>query len=227
VSNQKLAVVGGALLVNQIGSTVDTVLIGDPPVGGYPGIWLGANASAPTYSNYSFLSDGTGGNLFNAASGQLTRFRINNAATLTAGGSGVRIFGADTGNPADAPLYPFQVLTANSNFIINSSGNVGISTVSPVSKLDVNGGVGIGTALTNGAYLNGNVAPSGGLIVQGNVGIGTFNPFGGNLIINGGGNVGIGSLAPGASLDVNGTARMSGFTLTGNGAASGNVLVGT
>ena len=101
VPSQRLAVTGGALIENQNGAAADTVLIGDPPLGGYPGIWLGANAAAPAYANYSFLSDGSGGNLFNAASGQLTRFRINNAATLTAGGAGVRIFGADTGNPAD------------------------------------------------------------------------------------------------------------------------------
>ena len=93
IPSQELLVFGGAIQENQNKTAADTVLIGDPPVGGYPGIWLGANAAAPTYSNYSFLSDGSGGNLFNAASGELTRFRINNAATLTAGGAGVRIFG--------------------------------------------------------------------------------------------------------------------------------------
>jgi len=38
--------------------------------------------------------------------------------------------------------------------------------------------------------------------------------------------VGIGSLTPGQALDVNGAVRMTGFTLTGNGAASGDVIVG-
>jgi hypothetical protein len=60
----------------------------------------------------------------------------------------------------------------------------------------------------------------------GNVGIGTFNPFGGNLIVNGGGNVGIGSLTPGQTLDVNGTARLTGLTLSNNGAGNGFVMVG-
>lgn len=39
------------------------------------------------------------------------------------------------------------------------------------------------------------------------------------------GNVGINSTAPGQVLDIQGTARMTGFQLTGNGAASGNVMV--
>jgi hypothetical protein len=40
------------------------------------------------------------------------------------------------------------------------------------------------------------------------------------------GNVGIGSLIPGQALDITGTVRTTGFTLSGNGAANGNVLVG-
>lgn len=39
-------------------------------------------------------------------------------------------------------------------------------------------------------------------------------------------NVGIGSTNPGKTLDVNGTVRSTGFTLTGNGAGNGNILVG-
>jgi hypothetical protein len=132
--------------------------------------------------------------------------------------SGVGISGSDISNIMT--LSTSDIVRIN----IDAAGNVGIGTISSVSKLNINGGVGIGTSLTNGAYLNFNAAPSGGLIVQNNVGIGTFNPFGGKLIVTGG-NVGIGSLAPGAALDVNGTVRMTGLTLTGNGAASGNVLV--
>jgi hypothetical protein len=64
------------------------------------------------------------------------------------------------------------------------------------------------------------------LYVNGNVGIGTVTATGGNLIVKGGGNVGIGTTWPGTAMDVNGTVRMTGLTLTGNGAGNGNVLVG-
>lgn len=53
---------------------------------------------------------------------------------------------------------------------IDSSGNVGVGTVGPLSKLSVNGGVAIGT------YSDASAAPSNGLIVSGNVGIGTTTP---------------------------------------------------
>jgi hypothetical protein len=47
-----------------------------------------------------------------------------------------------------------------------TAGNVGIGTLTPLSKLDVNGGVAIGS------YAGTSAAPSNGLIVSGNVGIG-------------------------------------------------------
>jgi hypothetical protein len=56
------------------------------------------------------------------------------------------------------------------------------------------------------------------------VGIGTYVPNA-SLIV-GSGNVGIGSAFPGQALDVTGTVRMTGLTLTGNGAANGYVIVG-
>lgn len=57
---------------------------------------------------------------------------------------------------------------------------------------------------------------------NGNVGINTVSPQGALIVTNG--NVGLGSLAPGQQLDVTGTVRTTGLTLTGNGAASGYVL---
>ncbi len=54
--------------------------------------------------------------------------------------------------------------------VIDDSGNVGIGTTRPKNKLDVNGGLAVGS------YAGANAAPSGGAIISGNVGIGTTNP---------------------------------------------------
>ena len=106
-------------------------------------------------------------------------------------------------------------LTTSALTVMN--GNVGIGTWVPGGSLIVQGGnVGIGTFAPQTLFT----------VVGGNVGIGTWTAAGGNLIVNGGGNVGIGSAWPGRALDVNGTARMTGFTLTGNGANNGYVMVG-
>ena len=52
----------------------------------------------------------------------------------------------------------------------NTSGNVGINTTTPLSKLSINGGLAVGT------YAGLNAAPSNGMIVSGNVGVGTLTP---------------------------------------------------
>ncbi|MBK9453775.1 MAG: hypothetical protein IPN95_31160 [Bacteroidetes bacterium] len=49
--------------------------------------------------------------------------------------------------------------------------NVGIGQATPVSKLDINGGLAVGSA-----YSGVSAAPANGAIVQGNVGIGTATP---------------------------------------------------
>jgi len=128
-------------------------------------------------------------------------FTVNNAGTITA------VTGITTSGG----------YTQSGNGINAFTGNVGVGIAVPGQKLQVQG-----TIQALGEIVLGNVA------INGNVGIGTFNPFGGGLIVVPAvtGNVGIGSLAPGTALDVNGTARVTGFTLSGNGAASGNVLVG-
>jgi len=68
--------------------------------------------------------------------------------------------------------YGLKVQDSNGNnqLAVRSDGNVGIGTTSPQSKLDINGGLAIGS------YAGVNAAPSNGLIASGNVGIGTNNP---------------------------------------------------
>ena len=73
-------------------------------------------------------------------------------------------------------------------FDTNVTGNIGVGTSTPQSKF---------------------------VIVNGNVGIGTWTAAGGNLIINGNGNVGIGSAWPGQLMDVQGTLRVTNFTMSG------------
>ncbi|QQS59877.1 tail fiber domain-containing protein [Candidatus Peregrinibacteria bacterium] len=55
--------------------------------------------------------------------------------------------------------------------LISDTGRVGIGTVSPQNRLDVEGGAVIGTN-----YSGTETAPANGLLVQGNVGIGTASP---------------------------------------------------
>jgi len=129
------------------------------------------------------------------------------SATGVSIGEGVSLLN----DPVSASLFigasgiaPLDIVTGQAEAMrVTSSGNLGIGTGAAASKLTVYGGVGIGTG-SNSSYVE-TTAPDGGLIVQGNVGIG--------------------SLAPGQALDVTGTVRMTGLTLTGNGAANGNVLV--
>jgi len=65
---------------------------------------------------------------------------------------------------------PANGLVAGTNQLVLSGGNVGIGTTSPVSKLDVKGGI------SAGSYAGVNAAPTNGMIISGNVGIGTTNP---------------------------------------------------
>jgi hypothetical protein len=59
----------------------------------------------------------------------------------------------------------------NERMRINNTGNVGIGTTAPGSRLAVAGGQSVGAAYSNVA------APTNGMIIQGNVGIGTSNPI--------------------------------------------------
>ncbi len=94
----------------------------------------------------------------------------------------------------------------------NTTGNLGIATITPGSKLQVNGNVAIG-------YSSATISPTNGLAISGNLGVGTNSPItklqvNGNTAIgytaapaNGlavSGNVGIGITNPIPKLQVNG-----------------------
>lgn len=63
------------------------------------------------------------------------------------------------------------LLVFESNINTAYSQNIGIGTSTPVSRLDINGGVTIGSG-----YSGIRIAPTNGLIIEGNVGIGTYSP---------------------------------------------------
>jgi hypothetical protein len=113
------------------------------------------------------------------------------------------------------------------------AGSLGIGTISPLSKLDINGGLAIGS------YAGANAAPTNGLIASGNVGIGTATPAfkldvqGGNAgIYNTGAptQLAIGSSAPGKTyLALNTSADAGGYgliqTVSASGSAYGNTVI--
>lgn len=103
-----------------------------------------------------------------------------------------------------ASNFYIRDVTANApRLLINPSGNVGIGTVTPTSKLQVNG----------------NVEATGFSIAGVPVGTSTdsyWSATGGGAIHYSSGNIGIGTNSPGYLLDVNGMARISSHLILGS-----------
>lgn len=106
--------------------------------------------------------------------------------------------------------------------------NVGIGTVYLGQFLSVKGNVGIGTSSVD-AYIT-QAAVVRQMVIQTNVGIGTWEARNSLIVGNfassapGGGNIGIGTLAPGVALDINGTTR---YSNSGDTYFGGNLGLGT
>ncbi|MGC9314164.1 MAG: hypothetical protein ACP5G4_00895, partial [bacterium] len=109
-----------------------------------------------------------------------------------------------------------------------SADAVGVGTTTPAAKLDVQGG--IASYQSGGSFIYLNPGASGSTInYSGSLdinetsgypgGLGTAN----RLLIDGSGNVGIGSSSPAYKLDVDGTARVTGFIMP-TGASANRVL---
>ena len=148
----------------------------------------------------------------NTPSGASIRGTGGTGLALNTGGGSTLLFNVDSGTGG----YAFYNGGGGIVTVIANNGNIGIGTSVlavynlPTNSLSVTGNASIG----NATYAN-TAAPGHGLLVQGNIGIGTLAP-GQTLDVNGtirdmgeivNGNVGIGSSAPGQSLDVVGTVR--------------------
>jgi hypothetical protein len=194
---------GQMLDVQGTARTTNFTMSGQGPANGFVLI-SGDNSGDTTWSSPGAVAGWTtvGNNIYNTNSGNVGINTVNASnvgiGTSTPQGALV-ITNGNVGIGTWAPAGLFQINNPGSALVIvTSAGNVGIGTTNPQTNLAVIGG---------------------------NVGIGTWAAAGGNLIVNGGGNVGINSAWPGTALDVSGTGRMTGFQLTGNGAASGSVMV--
>ncbi|HEY6018860.1 MAG TPA: hypothetical protein VIY48_02925, partial [Candidatus Paceibacterota bacterium] len=97
-------------------------------------------------------------------------------------------------------------VNGNSALFINSNGNTGVGTSTPLSKFTVSGSASIGADYNT-------AAPSNGLIVEGTVGIGTTSPFA-TLSVNGSGF--FGSSLTATNLTATGTLSVAGNTTLAN-----------
>lgn len=152
--------------------------------------------------------------------------QITNAAS-SSGGSNVK---ANYGNASGDPLTKIEIngvshpisggggssqwINGTSNAIYYNSGNVGIGTDVPTSRLDVSGGLNV----TNGAIITNSIRLSGN-------NLGTTNnslrwDSNGNRIFYNTDNVGIGTNNPSEKLEVSGTIKASNIKIGSNDVAT-------
>ncbi len=205
-----------------------------------PAVYTLSGNSATHYFNYfeqpTVQTTGTGYTLTTAATLDLEpSFRSGNG-TIT-NNMILRL-----GNSVTGGVGTNYALASDSTGVSYFSGNVGIGTTLPISKLNITGTTNGSTpyitftsAFATASYLG--VSTQNNDIVThdvlGDEVIDSGNNFllttGGNnlrMYIPSTGNIGIGSIAPGATLDVQGNIRASG-TITGTVSASGWTLSGS
>lgn len=116
-------------------------------------------------------------------------------------------------------LRMFSSPTFAEHFSLLSNGRLGLGTSSPTTRLDVNGSAAVGylyirkgndTGEGGELVLDGSGTNSFWAIDSWNDGIRTFNDKGLGWVVRGNGNVGIGTVAPQAKLDVNGDIKVKG-----------------
>jgi hypothetical protein len=97
-------------------------------------------------------------------------------------------------------------------FVIKPTGNIGLGTTTPVNKLDVAGGMAIGSS-----YAGINIAPTNGLLIEGSLGIGLTTVTGGTKLEITGGDLRISDSFPFITLNASSTTNNSGFNFIESG----------
>jgi len=145
---------------------------------------------------------------FNGVGGSGSNIQGGNLAINAGPGTGTGAGGVLTFQTAPAGASSSNLNNLSERMRVDTKGNVGIGSWGSNTignGLSVVGNIGIGTGTSSNFVLN--AAPNGGMIVQGNVGIG--------------------SLTPGQALDVTGTIRTTGLTMSGAAPAANYVLTST
>ena len=206
----------GLIVVNNAAGTASDITLNNGNAGGQ---FQGDVTT--TGADFGAIGEAAGGNINNGLDGiaiqnknsavniGVSGFALNQGTSPTEVGG---YFGLQNSVPtfASAALMADNGTETQPIFVARNNGTEKL-------RIDSGGNLGIGTTTPQSSLA----------IVSGNVGIGTWTAGGGNLIVNGGGNVGIGSAWPGQRVDVNGTVRMTGLTMSGQTPSSGQVLTAT
>jgi hypothetical protein len=177
---------------------------------------------SPTATNWGLMYRDTDDS-FHFLAGGTTVLRVGlggpTALQIPAGAAAGRVLTSDaSGNASWQPLPPSATVWAVSgtNIYNTNTGNVGIGTTSPASLLHVqyaSGQAGISSRGPSGdtwlPFIDGNAYIAGANIIF------RDNTNAERMRITGAGDVGIGTTAPAAKLDVNGTARVKVLEITG------------